>query len=173
MSSILRINANRINGAKSRGPVTAEGKAIASQNALKHGLLARSVVLRNECNDGFEAAHAALRAELQPRTYVENELVEIMANANWRRKRAWHLEMAQLTHAIDARQSTGDPITDTALAFGDLCDHSTALRTLHRYEIRLSHEFIRHLLLLDDRRNISKRTQSQTNTDAPPPEAKP
>jgi hypothetical protein len=33
-----RAAASRANGAKSRGPRTAEGKARASQNVLKHGI---------------------------------------------------------------------------------------------------------------------------------------
>jgi len=181
MSSTLRIAANRANAAKSRGPVTPEGKkasaansarstgpitpegkARASQNALTHGLLARSVVLPTECSDGFDAAFAALRDELQPRSYIEHRLVEIMAISDWRRTRAWHMEMAQHTHAIRARQSAADPVADqenfeiasmhTALAFGDLCDRSAVLRNLHRYEVRLSREFLRHLRLYESRR---------------------
>ena len=194
MSSIRRINANRINGSKSRGPVTAEGKRISaanaihstgpvtaegkarvSQNALKHGLLARSVALPSECREGFDEAFAALREEFQPRTYLETRLVEIMAVADWRRTRAWQMEMAQHTHAIRARQSAADPVADaenaefpamyTALAFGDLCDQSTVLRVLHRYETRLSREFIRHFYLYESRRraspepNFSKQTE--------------
>ena len=38
-----RAAASRKNGARSRGPTTAEGKARAAQNALKHGLRAREV----------------------------------------------------------------------------------------------------------------------------------
>lgn len=40
MTSERKIAANRANGRKSRGPRTAAGKAIASRNAVKHGLAA-------------------------------------------------------------------------------------------------------------------------------------
>jgi hypothetical protein len=38
MSTERQIAANRQNGTKSRGPRTAEGKAVASRNAVRHGL---------------------------------------------------------------------------------------------------------------------------------------
>jgi hypothetical protein len=40
-----RAAASRRNGAKSRGPKTAEGKARSSQNALKHGFRAQKFVV--------------------------------------------------------------------------------------------------------------------------------
>ncbi len=40
MTSVRKIEANRRNGRKSRGPRTAAGKSIASRNALRHGLAA-------------------------------------------------------------------------------------------------------------------------------------
>ena len=45
MSSEAKIAANRHNAEKSTGPKTAEGKAIVAQNAVKHGLLARTAVI--------------------------------------------------------------------------------------------------------------------------------
>ncbi len=40
MASEAQISANRQNAEKSTGPRTDEGKAVASQNAVKHGLFA-------------------------------------------------------------------------------------------------------------------------------------
>ena len=48
MTTQAQTAANRINSQKSTGPRTAEGKAVVSQNAVKHGLLAREAVIRGE-----------------------------------------------------------------------------------------------------------------------------
>jgi hypothetical protein len=53
MSSLGRILSSRANGARSTGPVTAEGKRRSSQNATSHGLLARHIVMRDESPEGF------------------------------------------------------------------------------------------------------------------------
>ena len=63
-STSARALASRRNGARSRGPRTAAGKARSSKNALKHGLCARQlVVLPQEDAAAFEALEAALLAE--------------------------------------------------------------------------------------------------------------
>ena len=66
--------ANRQNAKKSTGPKTAAGKARASRNALKHGLLAKDVVITgtdfNENRAEFDAFLADLCAELKPQGLV-------------------------------------------------------------------------------------------------------
>jgi hypothetical protein len=48
MSTTRRINASRANGALSRGPKTAAGKARTHLNALKTRAFAKPIVLNNE-----------------------------------------------------------------------------------------------------------------------------
>ena len=48
-----QIAANRKNAAHSTGPVTPSGKAIASRNALKHGLLAKEILV--DAGEGAES----------------------------------------------------------------------------------------------------------------------
>jgi hypothetical protein len=59
-----RAEASRRNGAKSRGPKSAEGKARSSRNAIKHGLRARRrVLLGGESEAEFKRLETALIEE--------------------------------------------------------------------------------------------------------------
>ena len=60
MASDEQIRANRRNAAKSTGPRTGAGKDAIRHNALKHGLLAQDVVLRDENAAEFEQLVALL-----------------------------------------------------------------------------------------------------------------
>ena len=149
MSSLRRILSSRANGRRGRGPVTDDGKRRSSQNALRHGLLARCILLENESPEGFEAVLAQHLERLQPADGVEFGLVEEMVASFWRLRRAWALE----THMIEkqvAAQSTGDPLDRMTAAFSDLAA-SPSLGLMHRYQTRL-HLFyqraLHNLLLL-------------------------
>ena len=88
-----RAAASRRNGAKSRGPKTSEGKARASQNALKHGLRAQKfAVVGDEDPAAFAALEAALIDELAPDGALQGLLAGRIARAAWRLERAERIE---------------------------------------------------------------------------------
>jgi hypothetical protein len=92
--SSARAEASRRNGARSRGPKTAHGKARSAQNALKHGLRAeKHVVLLDEDWDEFAALEAALEDELAPEGALQRILAGRVARAAWRLMRADRLEV--------------------------------------------------------------------------------
>jgi hypothetical protein len=83
MPSELKSETARINGAKSHGPVTPEGKARSAANSRRHGLTA-SVLLDGESDEHFQLLLADFMDHFQPQTGVETDLVEVMAIARWR-----------------------------------------------------------------------------------------
>jgi hypothetical protein len=98
-----RARASRINGARSRGPRTAAGKARASRNALRHGLCARThLLLPDERAADFAAFAAALIAELAPEGPLQTVLAERVAVAAWRLARADRLEAEALAFRMRA-----------------------------------------------------------------------
>jgi hypothetical protein len=149
MSSIRKIESSRANGARSRGPVTESGKLIASQNARRHALLARIVLLENESPDGFAEVMTDHLERFQPADSVELGMVEEMAAAWWRMRRAWSIETQLLNDCFDFTEP-GDGTRQLAAAFKNP-DDSHGLALLHRYEARLHnmyHRVLKNLLLL-------------------------
>ena len=100
-----QIRASRENGARSRGPITPQGKRNSSRNATRHGLLSRTVILPDESEDRFQLLRNGFMDEFQPYTQAQNTLVETLATARWRQLRAWG---AQKT-ALDRGMADQDP----------------------------------------------------------------
>jgi len=90
--------ANRANALRSTGPKTAKGKAAIRLNALRHGLLARDVVLPEEDADAFEELRNQVRASLSPIGPIEEFLIDQIVNAMWRLRRLAQAE-ALLFHS--------------------------------------------------------------------------
>ena len=101
---------SRLNGSKSRGPKTAEGKAKSSSNALVHGFAAViNVVLVGEDKAAFELHVEKTRAAYKPIDYAEESFVDQLAGIQWRQSRLVGLETA----LIDAQMGIQDPVFHT------------------------------------------------------------
>jgi hypothetical protein len=93
--SPARLAANRENALKSCGPKTEEGKAVSSQNRLKHGLArdnGRFVVLPTEDAAAYAELLANYLNEHEPTTQTEVDLIHTMAESLWLRNRAQNLQ---------------------------------------------------------------------------------
>lgn len=150
--------ASRINGAKSKGPNTPEGKARAAQNSRRHGMLANTIILDGESDTRFTELLRALKADLDPEGEVETALVENMAVARWRQMRLWAIEKASLSHEMRKRADLEpDNPTRAALAFKTLSDESRSLELVNRYETRYDRQYSRALSRLLELRQSKNR----------------
>ena len=87
METPAQIRANRANAQRSSGPRSEAGREITKMNALKHGLAARELVIRDEDPAALDALRADLRAEHAPANQTEALLVEDLAICWWRLQR--------------------------------------------------------------------------------------
>ncbi len=105
-TSEARINSSRLNGLKSKGPVSALGKSISRRNGLKHGLTGAGVVLAEEDASEVELRAGALMAELDPRSTLGKVLVGQIATLSVRMERGARQEeealASRVRHAAEA-----------------------------------------------------------------------
>jgi uncharacterized protein YecA (UPF0149 family) len=92
-TSTAQILANRQNAERSRGPVTAEGRARVSQNAAKFGLFSVANFVRPEEQDVFNEFESGYLTELSPETLLEQTLAREIIQAAWRLRRCANLEV--------------------------------------------------------------------------------
>jgi hypothetical protein len=88
MTSIRQIESNRRNALRSTGPKTETGKQRSSQNAVRHGLTAETVIEPLEDPEDYKAFEQAVTADHDAETAVERELILRLANLLWRLRRS-------------------------------------------------------------------------------------
>lgn len=104
-ASERKIQANRRNALRSTGPKTERGKRTVARNAIKHGILAREVVITagdgKESSEEFHALVEQLWEEYEPIGVVEESLVQTIANCWWRKARVLRAENGEIRKRLD------------------------------------------------------------------------
>ena len=141
MRTEKQILAARLNGAKSRGPVTAMGKDRVRSNALKHGLTARLTLWQNEETGQFQNLLLALLEQFEPTNDVEFLCIEEMAMAKWRLRRVMSLETAAGNKHLGETTATGS--AGTLAAFTAAQQAGQLLTTPRQHEAAYSRAYQR------------------------------
>jgi hypothetical protein len=101
MATTAQIVANQANAKLSTGPKTPEGKACVAQNALRHGLTAKHLVIRPDEQEEFDSFQHELTAELNPQGPTETTVYQDLLHAAWNLKRLRRLEAESCLGTID------------------------------------------------------------------------
>ena len=179
MTTETQIITNRRNTLKSTGPRTPKGKAAVSQNAVKHGLSARSAVISSESQADFDLYRGRILDELAPTSPMESMLAERIVNLSWRLKRVCSIQnqtidalsapdtsgpLSKLTQSLFSKgqqrpqEHPSEPSPDLSLGRLAIKDFSDArgLDRLLMYERRIEHSLYRTIIELQ-RLNLIKK----------------
>ena len=173
MTTPAQITANRQNAKKSTGPKTAAGIAIASRNALRHGLTAKQLVISEEEDAAdFVSFHDDLRAALAPADAVEEQLAERIVLCSWRLRRVCRAEAGiartQIRNWHGNARNFGRPPAGLVFVAA-----ASDMLTLSRYERSIERSLHRALQALERRqenRRLAAMLERQREERAEPPE---
>jgi hypothetical protein len=164
-SSPKQLEANKRNAQRSTGPRTPAGKARVKFNALKHGLLAKSVILpirsRSEKRSRFDALLAQLIEELKPVGILEDMLVEKIAVSYWRLRRSLRAEAGEICDNVRSFRRYPYDTDPATLALPSSHDTLKIVRYQNAIERQL-HRAIRELQRLQETRCLSHPQPTET-----------
>ena len=162
MPTLTRAEAARINGSKSHGPVTPEGKAKSSRNAVRHGMTLQSLLLTTENREAAACLIDEYTGQFQPIGPVEHEMVEMLALKQWQNLRAENIQLGFFQNAaaraavkIDAEFASADECSRAAETFRYMTTEDDSFRLFMRYanDIRRAyHTKLRELQSLQSKR---------------------
>ena len=131
-------------GAKSRGPITPQGKLNSANARLRTGPLARTILLEGESAEHFAQLLESLTNELNPETDIEISLVESLAIARWRQRRIQSIERAALITEAAKQTHVVGPAEKTTQAMRGLALESSWLDRLRLHESRYARQVHPH-----------------------------
>ncbi len=178
VTSEKRAAAARANGAKSRGPVTALGKANSSRNRFRHGLRAGTLPVDPASAAELTALLASYIRELQPQSQMEHRLVETLALTQWRQACLRKLETAEVNREIrrlksllaEEKLSDESPVNLAALAFRSLSGEGCSLDLINRLECRCDRQYDRALDRLQALQPRREQSAEKINTSERTPQ---
>jgi hypothetical protein len=139
----------------STGPRTAAGKAISSQNSLKHGLASGRLIIEGEDPADYQTNLDEYLADLKPVGKTETALVTEIANAQWFKDRALRFQAIAFNNHVPTAGHTVPP----------------ELGVLIRYQSASERAFYRALKTLQalqkERKSASRQFVSQIHVLAP------
>jgi hypothetical protein len=139
--SEVQLNANRANSQLSTGPRTEAGKAVSSMNAVKTGLTGRTVLLPTDDVEAYQDHLATYEKEFQPVGLRERELVQSIADTQWRLMRIPGLEMAIYAKGrdefADHFQELAPAVRNARIDLETTLQYQKPLRNLQLQESRL------------------------------------
>ncbi len=86
---------------RATGPRTPAGKERSKQNAHKHGIFSKVVLLKDEPRSQFDSLLRGLQENLQPEGTLEEVLVEKLATLLWRHRRVMIAETAEIRKGVE------------------------------------------------------------------------
>jgi hypothetical protein len=159
---LTRAEAARLNGARSRGPVTEAGKRRSAMNALKHGLTAdRFTLAPGEDGKAYDELESRLAARFAPSDEVAAHLVQRLASVMWRQYRGDRIEAEVLAQ----RERRHDPnYIDGYVPSSPMVWDAGRFNAVQRYQGRLDRMLFRLLDALERHEPLPEPAAA----DAPP-----
>ena len=111
MATEKQVAANRANALHSTGPRTEAGKAAASQNATRHSLTSKYLIILAGQEDDFAELESGLRGKLNPNGPLEEVLFKRLVECAWNLERCRHAEFVlQAWNADDPLSSNASTV---------------------------------------------------------------
>lgn len=157
-----KAEANRRNALCSTGPKTAAGKSAASQNAHRHGILSREVLLPTESREDFELFRRRLWRALGPAGDLEGLLADRVVSSAWRLRRVLKVETETFESGSRGWKGEKVGLGDT---FVSLSVNGDSFSKLSRYEAATERGLYRAL------HELQRLQASRSGQPVPPPVA--
>ena len=162
--TLKKLVANRRNAQLSTGPRTNEGKNHSRRNAVKHGVLTSTLLIKEglgaEDPAEFRELLEALRQDLEPFGMLEEIMVEKIAVCCWRQKRALRCEAGAIRREFSLH---GPPANSGFTADYLSLPSDSYLERILRYETTIQRQLVHAI----DQLERSQRTRRGEQVPAP------
>jgi hypothetical protein len=171
MASARQVAANRRNASLPRGPLSETASAAIRENALKHGLTAKHVVLGHEEYADYQELRASIVTEYQPQTPQEHRLADQIAQNYWRLLRSRRVETATFENRLGSLKDRLNIGPDTPIDNDEglsvcMSKHARDFENLRRYETGIERAWYRAIREL--KATQKERREAEEETYNPP-----